>query len=300
MSTPLPKRRRLHDPQTVLKKPFKSPFKTPSKNTASNANTASTQPADFATPATAPPANTPLRQTTTLPTTSTPTPHPSFQPSPSQPRHRPPPPPSSALAPLLARETTRQRHLSRTISSLRSTNDTLSQALALATSTTDVELEALIVKWRDAARAAAEEVFAGSRDRVNGMGGVGAWRERERRQREFREGGFEDEGPAGGQAGGGSESESEEEEEEGLGTEELEGRKMVRERRREARREAEREREWRREEWEEEKKAAEAVNPRVEEEGRDDDSFTMDMMLKTLNIELDIIGWSKTQQRWVG
>ena len=44
-------------------------------------------------------------------------------------------------------------------------------------------------KWRGAARLAAEEIFASARDRVNRMGGVGAWREQERernrRQREF-------------------------------------------------------------------------------------------------------------------
>ena len=43
-----------------------------------------------------------------------------------------------------------------------------------------MELEALIVKWKSASREAAEEIFGGVKDRVNRMGGVGAWRERER------------------------------------------------------------------------------------------------------------------------
>lgn len=38
---------------------------------------------------------------------------------------------------------------------------------------------ALIGKWKVASREAAEEVFGDVRDRVNRMGGVGAWRERE-------------------------------------------------------------------------------------------------------------------------
>lgn len=29
-------------------------------------------------------------------------------------------------------------------------------------------------------------------------------------------------------------------------------------------------------------------------------SFTMDMMLKTLNVDLDLIGYSKVAQRWEG
>lgn len=44
----------------------------------------------------------------------------------------------------------------------------------------------LIDRWRAASQAAAEEVFASTRDRVNRMGGVGAWQEREREQREWR------------------------------------------------------------------------------------------------------------------
>lgn len=35
------------------------------------------------------------------------------------------------------------------------------------------------------------------------------------------------------------------------------------------------------------------------DEEKDDDSFTMDMMLKQLNIELDVIGYDKASQRWL-
>lgn len=63
---------------------------------------------------------------------------------------------------------------------LRSDIQILTQAHALATSTKDEDLQVLIDKWRTASRAAAEELFGSTRDRVNRMGGVGAWREREK------------------------------------------------------------------------------------------------------------------------
>lgn len=62
----------------------------------------------------------------------------------------------------------------------------LSQANRLATTTEDENLLRLIDTWRMASRAAAEELFAGTRDRVNRMGGVGAWRDREKEQKEWR------------------------------------------------------------------------------------------------------------------
>ncbi|KAK1975056.1 hypothetical protein LZ30DRAFT_606568 [Colletotrichum cereale] len=45
---------------------------------------------------------------------------------------------------------------------------------------TDEELVELIGKWRAASRMAAEEVFEGSRGRVEGMGGLKAWRRAQR------------------------------------------------------------------------------------------------------------------------
>lgn len=60
----------------------------------------------------------------------------------------------------------------------------LTQAQTLATSTKDDDLVMLIDKWRTASRAAAEELFGSTRDRVNRMGGVGAWKEREKESKE--------------------------------------------------------------------------------------------------------------------
>ncbi len=68
------------------------------------------------------------------------------------------------------------------LSKLRQSLDTAQQALKIASSSTDTELETLITKWKTASREAAEEVFRGARDRVDNMGGMGAWRERSSRK----------------------------------------------------------------------------------------------------------------------
>ena len=77
------------------------------------------------------------------------------------------------------------------LSNLRQSLDTAQQALQIASSSTDIELETLITKWKHASREAAEEVFRGAKDRVNGMGGMGAWQERSRKRPK----GWDDEDP---------------------------------------------------------------------------------------------------------
>ena len=67
---------------------------------------------------------------------------------------------------------------------LRNEIQILTQAEALATSTKDDDLQVLIDRWRTASRATAEELFGSTRDRVNRMGGVGAWKEREKEAKE--------------------------------------------------------------------------------------------------------------------
>lgn len=67
---------------------------------------------------------------------------------------------------------------------LRNDIQILMQAQSLATSAKDDDLVILIDKWRTASRAAAEELFGSTRDRVNRMGGVGAWKERERESKD--------------------------------------------------------------------------------------------------------------------
>ena len=67
---------------------------------------------------------------------------------------------------------------------LRNEIQMLTQAQTLATSTKDDDLVVLVEKWRTASRAVAEELFGSTRDRVNRMGGVGAWKEREKESKQ--------------------------------------------------------------------------------------------------------------------
>ena len=69
------------------------------------------------------------------------------------------------------------RSLESSLTKQRQDIDTLNQALRLLSSNKSEELDELTIKWRTAARQAAEEVFSTARDKVNRMGGVGAWRE---------------------------------------------------------------------------------------------------------------------------
>ena len=68
------------------------------------------------------------------------------------------------------------------VANLRKSTDTTQQALTLEASSQDMELESLINKWRGIAREAAEELFRVAKDKVNRMGGVGAWRERNQKR----------------------------------------------------------------------------------------------------------------------
>ena len=68
------------------------------------------------------------------------------------------------------------------LTKLRQSLDTAQQALKITSSTTETDLESLISKWKLASREAAEEVFRGATDRVNQMGGMSAWRERNRKK----------------------------------------------------------------------------------------------------------------------
>ena len=94
------------------------------------------------------------------------------------------------------------------------------------------------------------------RDRVNGMGGIQAWRAREKKRGEVAWGWDE---------GGRSEQ----------GNEDAEDRED--------------------ESAEADAEANEEAKAEVDDEN---ENFTMDMMLRTLNIELDVIGYDKENHRW--
>ncbi|MCJ1438704.1 hypothetical protein MMC27_008094 [Xylographa pallens] len=253
--TPAPKRRKT----SALFKPFKSPLKTPFPATPAPGTTIANEhhhpsPLSITTnssakpPASLPPADSPpLSSTPTSKRTTSPTILPT----------------TTSLSALQSQYTS----LALTHTRLLSTLDTHTQALKIESSARDAELARLITLWRLAARQAAEEIFAGVRDRVNRMGGVGAWREREREGRErWGGGGWDD---------GGEKQEAVGDEGEEEGTEERREREGA----------------------EESDRREERV--RREGEERDDDGFTMDMMLKSLNIELGVIGYDKEMQRWI-
>ena len=81
------------------------------------------------------------------------------------------------------------RRLTSSIITTRATVSTLQQALKILEDPDRSEaLAALSEKWRGAARLAADAVFASARDKVNQMGGVGAWRENEQERIEWRKG----------------------------------------------------------------------------------------------------------------
>ncbi|GAB7366163.1 hypothetical protein MBLNU230_g7725t1 [Neophaeotheca triangularis] len=181
------------------------------------------------------------------------------------------------------------------IRSLRHELETLTQAQQLSTSSTDDELVVLTDKWRSAAQQAAEELFGSVHDRVCRMGGVAAWREAEKskfdKQHGLGEYAQQDEG-ANEDDDADCEFDSQGEE---LPEDEQEWRRKKKRRVREemaaaadvpAEGEGEGE--------------AEVANSRVwQDPGKEDDAFTMDMMLRSLNIELDVIGYDKREQRWV-
>lgn len=188
--------------------------------------------------------------------------------------------------------------------------DTLNQAQQIRSTSTDADLEQLTDKWRLASQAIAEDLFGTVKERVCRMGGVTAWREMEKKKHDRMHGigefAREEEVVEPDDADCEFDDDGEE-----LPEDEQEYRKKMK-------RQAEREMADAADGCEDEQ--AEAKDPKEkekiwEEDGSDDDvsstdlvcvqyadfgvqSFTMDMMLRSLNIELDVIGYDKVEQRW--
>ncbi|EMD59744.1 hypothetical protein GGP41_008484 [Bipolaris sorokiniana] len=278
MSTPQAKRRRLNEAAKTLQKPFKSPFRTLSKPSIGDDPPFSDPPetesstkgrsADNSVCTSSAHSTSSAEQKATTTSASgnvAPAQRPSASRIPKTLVSRPNPSTPSRLA---SRSTLSKPSTAREIMQLRNEIQMLTQAQTLATSSKDDDLVALIEKWRTASRAAAEELFGITRDRVNRMGGVGAWQEREKeaKQRQMK-----------------------------WDQEEIEAERV---RVREARENGEIPQE-------EYDRFAEMEGDREIEEEKEtfkntDDSFTMDMMLKTLNIDLQLIGYNKEAQRWDG
>ncbi|PGH28161.1 hypothetical protein AJ80_00051 [Polytolypa hystricis UAMH7299] len=155
-----------------------------------------------------------------------------------------------------------QTRLTSHASNLRNTLDTLIQALTLTSSTKDSDLEALIGKWKLVAREAVEELFGVAKESVEKMGGVKGWRESVRRGVRARNMYWDERADGYGAIEG--------QEGEGEGREEVERRR------------------------------GEGEGEGGEDGGGDDDEgFTMEMMLKSLNIELHLLGYDKVNQQWI-
>ncbi|CAG8974474.1 hypothetical protein HYALB_00010860 [Hymenoscyphus albidus] len=282
MYTPAAKRRRIDDASKTLSKPFRSPFKTPFKSPVKAQDGTTTTPTSKQlTPASklVLSNNPPKLPTTPLNLNRTPR---------SATRKKQFSSPIStavlnadpAIAPLLKT----QRDLERELKELKEELDTAEQARKIERESTDEEvdgeLKVLIEKWRGASREAAEEMFGRVRDRVNRMGGPRAWKEMQKKQQEF-QGQWEDE-----QNNNADDDDDEDEDDE------------------EAKERAKRKRELYDQydieiETENEKSQREKRLGDTGERPGEEDEFTMAMMLRTLNVDLDVIGYDRDQQRWV-
>lgn len=164
------KRRRLNDASSALSRPFKSPLKAAIRPEEAEGKTADASEDQHR-------ENDPAAITDSSRLSTHPIRTPARKPTPkhSSPDHLKKDPQFFAL---------QKQHsaLLLQLSKLRQTLETAQQAVQIESSSTDAELETLITKWRLASREAAEEVFRGAKDRVNRMGGVGAWREQSRKK----------------------------------------------------------------------------------------------------------------------
>ncbi|KAL8855236.1 MAG: hypothetical protein Q9198_010882, partial [Flavoplaca austrocitrina] len=159
-----------------------------------------------------------------------------------------------------------QKHhtqLLNTLSSLRARLETTTQALEIEASSEDAELEELIKKWTVTSRDAAEEVYVGMKEKVDGMGGWKKWKATQ---------------AAGAKGWDNGQEANKGRDEDGDGDEEEIGKEEKKERRRM------------------ERDAEEQAEKEDEEEA--DEGFTMEIMLRSLNIPLDVIGYDQQQQRW--
>jgi len=174
-----------------------------------------------------------------------------------------------------------QRELEKQLREIKEELDTAEQARKIEAESAkkdpdgeiDEELVGLIEKWKAASRQAAEELFGKVRDRVNRMGGPRAWKEMQKKQQEFQNSWDQEE-----QTKNDSDEESEE-------TNHVEKRDLYAEYDFEPETENEK------------SQRAKGVGDTGELPGQEDE-FTIAMMLRTLNVDLDIIGYDREQQRW--
>ncbi|KAL8902443.1 MAG: hypothetical protein Q9207_004718 [Kuettlingeria erythrocarpa] len=245
-----PKKRQRTGPSSALHKPFRSPFKTPLKPSAESSQNTADLTAQF-------PGDSAERG---APPTLTPTPGSSRRKSPTRLNGFKSSPYSFASpSPHLDKLQKRHTALINELSALRASLETTNQALEIEASNTDTELEALISKWKTVSRDAAEEVYTAAKERVDGAGGVQAFKKKEKEMKQ----------------GWGWEKKREDEQrtyDDGLGPDDGA------------------------QDSDAEKEIADRGAEGADEE--DEEGFTMEMMLRSLDIPLDLIGYDKAQQRW--
>ncbi|KAI9883465.1 MAG: hypothetical protein M1823_004777 [Watsoniomyces obsoletus] len=282
MSTPSAKRRRLDTISATLSRPFRSPFKTPLKpNDEINNKNLSTSTSR-------------IDNNTSTPSKATSTPgltphHRSLRPF-SVIGSKTPTPYSSRMKgggigigigtggfksgltssdPEITALLKEQRLIEQEITKMKNDVEMLRQAKKIEETRSDDELENLIRKWKIASRAAAEEVFADVRETVNRMGGPKAWKDMQLKRNEWRNTGFDEPDMK-------KNNNNNDDGEEG----EIDKRDLYAEYDVDP------------------DPTAEEESMKRDEKEEEEDVFTMDMMLKSLNIELEVIGFDKSLQRW--
>jgi len=166
---------------------------------------------------------------------------------------------------------------------LLASGDASSRTLTAAPDHT-AKLMRLTASWLSAARGAAEVLFEDAERRVENMGGVKAWRKGEVRASEGKSSWGWDEDEAREERRRAADRAKGEEEE--MGTAEMEEREKQLEEAAAAAEEAEAE--------------AEVVARQGQAEGEEEvNGLTMEMMLRSLSIDPDVLGWDSQEQKWV-
>ncbi|KFY41173.1 hypothetical protein V494_03181 [Pseudogymnoascus sp. VKM F-4513 (FW-928)] len=128
----------------------------------------------------------------------------------------------------------------------------------------DGELLRLTERWKSASRQAAEELFGSAKDKINRMGGPQAWKEMQEKQQEFQN--EFNSGFAPGEMDGCD----------GMSDTEIGANIEI-----------------------ETQNEREARGGNDASEDLNDKEFTMSMMLRSLNIELEVIGYNKEYEMWM-
>ena len=328
MTTPFSKRRRLDAATAQLSKPFRSPFKTPGKSPTKEAESTSNVTNTNLENAESPTDNGDSTKPTALSTRSTNallTQNPFANKKPTLlPRPNPLSRPGRRFgisagatgrkftSPVVAKQLNNdpdiapllrlQRELEKTLREIKEELDAAEQALKIEEASRkwsidhgrliegedddgrleiDADLVELCEKWKTASRQAAEELYTQVRERVNRMGGPRAWKEAQKKRDEEQMSYEQEERDKLAE-----EYEDDSEDASGDSKPRAEKRDLYAEYGIDP-------------ETEHEKSQRVGGVEDLKEKPGDEDEFTMGMMLRTLNVELDVVGYDRERQTWV-